>query len=84
MAQQLGDALVKRTRFAAGLGESPSVAALTKKVQSLKQKRFSPYIIEDEAQRYHLMVGAFYTEEGAVQQVAELAKNGFPGQVVER
>ncbi|CAB5147822.1 hypothetical protein D3OALGB2SA_4617 [Olavius algarvensis associated proteobacterium Delta 3] len=84
VAQQLGDALVKRTRFAAGLGESPSVAALTKKVQSLKQKGFSPYIIEDEAQRYHLMVGAFYTEEGAVQQVAELAKNGFPGQVVER
>lgn len=83
-AQQLGEALVKRTRFAAGLGEYPSVAALTKMVRPLKEKGFSPYIIEDAAKRYRLMVGAFYTKEGAVQQVAELAKNGFPGQVVER
>jgi len=82
--QRLGGALVKRTRFAAGLGAFQTAAVATEKGRSLRDKGFSPYIIEDDAHRYRLMVGAFYTEAGAARQVAELAENGFVGQVVKR
>ena len=77
-------ALVKRTRFAAGLGVFQSAGGIAKRIGPLRNRGFCPYIIEDGPEQYRLMVGAFYTEEGAIQQVDELAENGFVGQVVER
>jgi len=81
--RRLDGALVKRTRFAARLGMFQSTAVVSKMLGPLKEKGFSPYIIDDDTQ-HRLLVGAFYTEEGAVQQVAELANSGFLGKVVER
>jgi len=54
---------------------------VTKMLPPLHRKGYSPYIIEDTAHGYRLMVGAFYTEAGAAQQVAELAKDGFSGRL---
>ena len=83
-AHQLEGALAKRTRFAAMLGAFPSERQLARLLLPLREEGFSPYIIEDDTQGYRVMVGAFYTKSGAVQQVSDLAKKGFAGQVVER
>jgi hypothetical protein len=57
---------------------------LDPKIESLRRLGHSPYVVNKDDGRYYLYVGAFYTEQGATSQLAELRSQKISSQVVER
>jgi HD-GYP domain-containing protein (c-di-GMP phosphodiesterase class II) len=82
--KNLTGAAVKKTRYAMLIGSYISKAELKKKTRIVLKSGFSPYYVRDEAGRYHLYVGAFYTQKGAKDQHSKLKAGGIQNKIVER
>ncbi len=74
----------RKTSYACLIDTSSKEEALDPKIESLKRLGHSPYVVNKDDGRYYLYVGAFYTEQGATSQLAELNSQRIPSQVVER
>ena len=80
----LEEAEVKETPFANLIGTFTSHEKLEGKIQSLKGLGFSPYVIREADGKERLLVGAFYSEDRAKRQYAELKSKGIESQIVQR
>ncbi|MCF8050001.1 MAG: HD-GYP domain-containing protein [Desulfobacterales bacterium] len=78
------EAVVKRTPFAALVGTYLNSGKAAAELDRLQSLGYSPYLIEQENGGIHLWVGAFYTRQGAEEQIAELLAKGVKSRVVER
>jgi cell division septation protein DedD len=81
---RLGEASIKKTRFANLIDIYTSSDKLEEKIQSLRNLGYSPYVIEDHHGKSLLLVGTFITREGADKQYHDLKSDGVENQVMER
>lgn len=75
---------VLKTRFANLIGAYANKQELGEQISSLDKLGYSPYVIDDIDGKSRLLVGAYVTEKGAVEQYKQLKSNGIDSQVVER
>ena len=83
-AHNLKGAEVKNTKFAALIGTYRSEAEVNIHIRHLSEQGFSPYVVKGPSGELYLYVGAFYTQKGAQDQVAELLAGGIQSKIVER
>jgi cell division septation protein DedD len=82
--KQLTEGEVKQTKYSALIGDFSSPEEAEGTIKRLLQFGYSSYMVPVPGGRSRLYSGAFYTWEGARQQVAELAPKGIRSQPVER
>jgi len=80
----LEDAEIRKTPYANLIGTYPSPGDLDAMVQVLEGHGYSPYVIEDQEDRFQLFVGAFITEKGAEDHRDMLKSDRIESQVVRR
>jgi len=80
----LTEAEIKNTVYANLIGIYNTDEDLENMIRKIENLGYSPYIVKDQKNRSVLFVGAFITEEGAVEQDAELRSHGMDNQVVKR
>jgi cell division septation protein DedD len=82
--QQLSKAIVKRTPYTNLIGSYGSLDEMQADLQQVKKSGYSPYFLRTPAGQFKLLVGAFVTEKGALNQQAELQAKGIQNTVVIR
>jgi len=80
----LTEAEIKNTAYGNLIGIYNADEDLENMIQTIEKLGYSPYILKDQENRSILFVGAFITEEGAMEQEAELRSHGIDNQVVKR
>jgi cell division septation protein DedD len=83
-AKNLQQVAPRKTSYACLIEQSSTEEVLDPKIESLRRLGHSPYVVNKDDGRYYLYVGAFYTEQGATSQLAELRSQRISSQVVER
>jgi hypothetical protein len=82
--KQLQEGEVKQTRYSTLIGEYGGKVEAEEMVRKLLQLGYASYRVPSPGGRIKLVSGAFYTQEGAKRQQAELLSKGIKNQVVER
>ncbi len=80
----LGDWTVEETAYANLVGVYESPEELEKKIQSLRNLDYSPYVVKDKEGKSRLYIGAFVPEKRAQRLGEELKAAGMESQVVRR
>jgi cell division septation protein DedD len=81
--KHIAGARAKRTKYAVLVGKYSSDKEIEAQKDRFTKLGYSPYIINKNKERL-LYVGAFFTEEGAIEQRSELISSGIQCQVAER
>ena len=81
--RSIDGARVKKTGYSTLTGSFTDKAMAERHLEELRQQGFSPYLTEME-RAFHVLVGAFYTPEGAADQHSELLAHGVESRVVQR
>jgi cell division septation protein DedD len=81
---RLNPLAVKATRYAVQIGAAGDRHKADANVEILRQKGFSPYVVALDENVYATYLGAFYTEKGANDLLAELGPLPMDCRVVER
>jgi cell division septation protein DedD len=81
--KHIAGARAKRTKYAVIVGKYSSDKEIEAQKDRFTELGYSPYIINKNKERL-LYVGAFFTEEGAIEQRSELISSGIQCQVAER
>ena len=81
--KHIAGARAKRTKYAVLVGKYSSDKEIEAQKDRFTKLGYSPYIINKNKERL-LYVGAFFTEEGAIEQRSELISSGIQCQVTER
>ena len=75
---------VIKTAYTNKIGDFTSKEEIHNRFKLLKKAGYSPYIIEDPQEGLRLLIGAYVTEEGAMQMARVLKDAGIVGEVVLR
>jgi len=75
---------VIKTAYTNKIGDFNSKEEIEKQMRSLRKAGYSPYIIEDPQEGLRLLIGAYVTEQGAMQMARVLKDAGIIGEVVLR
>lgn len=81
--RHIAGAIAKKTQYTVLLGKFSSEKEIEAEAKRIRNLGFSPYIINKNSERL-LYIGAFFTEEGAIEQRSELIARGVQCQVAER
>ncbi|MGD9181587.1 MAG: SPOR domain-containing protein [Desulfobacterales bacterium] len=80
----LSKAIVKKTPYTNLIDTFSSKDEVNDALRRLKDLGYSPYVLKRAENRFHLVVGAFITREGAEKQKSELESKGISNQIVQR
>jgi cell division protein FtsN len=76
--------LVKETPHSTLIGIYRDRDAIETKTRLLNDLGYMPYAIEDQDEKYRLLIGAFVTKQGAEEQRRALESKGIQSQVIRR
>jgi cell division protein FtsN len=82
--RNLRRSIVKETPYSTLIGIYPNLDELETKTLQLSDLGHMPYAIEDQDEKYRLLIGAFVTKQGAEAQRRTLESNGIQSQVIRR
>ena len=81
---KIADAEIKKTAYACYIGSFTDNESLENQMRLLRERHYSPYIIDDAANMHSVFVGAFITRGAAEELNEELHAAGIAGRVVHR
>jgi cell division septation protein DedD len=81
--RHIAGAIAKKTQYTVLLGKFSSEKEIETEAKKIRNLGYSPYIINKNSERL-LYIGAFFTEEGAIEQRSELIARGVQCHVAER
>ncbi len=82
---KIKDAGIKKTAYACLIGSFTDAESPESRINLLKEKQYSPYLIYDDASRLHyIFAGAFITRGAAEALSAKLKADGIENRVVSR
>jgi cell division septation protein DedD len=81
--RHIAGAIAKKTQHTVLLGKYSSDEEVEGEAKKIRNLGYSPYIIDKNSERL-LYIGAFFTEEGAIEQRSELIARGVQCHVAER
>ena len=81
--RHIAGAIAKKTQYTVLLGKYSSEKEIEAEAKRIRNLGYSPYIINKNSERL-LYIGAFFTEEGAIEQRSELISRGVQCRVAER
>lgn len=84
LARGLTDTTVKKTTHANLIGIFSDDTEIQKRLSELRERGFSPYMVENREGEASLYVGAYITKVGAIQGKEELKTAGIQCEVTER
>jgi cell division septation protein DedD len=82
--QNLAKSTVKKTPYSTLVGTYTDRDELETKTLLFSNLGYLPYAIEDQDQKYRLLIGAFVTKQGAEEQRQHLESKGIQSQVIRR